>query len=78
MRQECVCKPKEELVTVNLSTTCPFMYPCGKTPCQDGKECPGRADLKRYIPLPQFPPPPQPGVPIWYVKGSGTGDISWE
>jgi len=63
MKQECVCKPKEELLTVNLSTTCPFMYPCGKVPCQDGKECPGRADIKRHYPAPVFPSP-QYGQPI--------------
>jgi hypothetical protein len=77
MKQECVCKPKEEVETINLSKLCPFMYPCGKTPCQDGKECPGRQDLKRHIPLPQFPPP-QYEQPIWYVIGSKTSDIRWE
>jgi hypothetical protein len=72
MKQECVCKPKEDVETINLSKLCPFMFPCGKVPCQDGKECPGRQDVKRHYPVPFFPSTEPPGQPIWVVRESRT------
>ena len=96
MKQECVYKQREraavpgtemisitgtEVITINLTNMCPFEYPCGKRPCECGKECPGRQDVKKHYPAPYFPPSPTVQPPQ-VVRESRTDDpcrhVAWE